>query len=372
MLNNLTIVIITFKRYGFLKRQLNFYLSYKSQAKILILDSTPYDPEDKELQFLLLHENVKWKKYDQSTFFPEKIALGCRYIDTEYAVLSTDDDFLILTSLELCTDFLEKHSKYSSAHGLYFTHRLDRGFVRKNFWLDPLYSGMASSLEEKTGTNRIIRYLNGNSPYYPMYAVHSTNIFRLIWQETTKHVKHQGLSEVFPACMSFIYGQMKVLPVFYCSREANNYIGWYNQEDLKVVYSEEKVTIAVNGLAQHLVKLDCLQLENAKSQLQDAFKIYVGSQFSKIDKKILRNPSLFFSYFEKIRVKIRFRSRLYNWFYSVFYQGCPPIIYRNNITDYKRVNKFVLSYGLGFDELNEARKQIYYPSTSSEQNQNEK
>ena len=53
MLNNLTIVIITFKRYGFLKRQLNFYLSYKSQAKILILDSTPYDPEDKRETLIL-------------------------------------------------------------------------------------------------------------------------------------------------------------------------------------------------------------------------------------------------------------------------------------------------------------------------------
>ena len=160
MLNNLTIVIITFKRYGFLKRQLNFYLSYKSKAQVLILDSTPYDPKDKELQFLLSHENVKWKKYDQNIFFPEKIVLGCQYIETDYAVLSADDDFLIPTSLELCTDFLRKHSKYSSAHGLYFSHRVDQGFIKKNFWLDPLYSGMASSLEEKTGANRIIKYLS--------------------------------------------------------------------------------------------------------------------------------------------------------------------------------------------------------------------
>ncbi|SVC37628.1 uncharacterized protein METZ01_LOCUS290482, partial [marine metagenome] len=132
------------------------------------------------MQFLLSHENVEWKKYDQNIFFPEKIALGCQYIETEYAVLSADDDFLILTSLELCTDFLGKHSNYSSAQGLFFTHRVSQGFIKKTFWLISLYSTKASSLEEKTGANRITKYLHGESLYYPFYAVHSTNIFRLI------------------------------------------------------------------------------------------------------------------------------------------------------------------------------------------------
>jgi len=374
MLNNLTIVIITFKRYGFLKRQLNFYLSYKSEAKILILDSTPYDPEDKELKLLLSDENVEWKKYDQNIFFPEKIALGCQYIETEYAVLSADDDFLIPTSLELCTNFLRKHSQYSSAHGLWFKHMVGRGFIKKTFWLDSIYSDKASSLEEKTGTNRIIRYLNGKSPYYPMYAVHATNIFRLIWQETTKHVKHQGLSEIFPSCMSFAYGKMKVLPIFYCSREPNNFSAWEDKETLQEVYSEEKITMAVTGLAPHLVKLDYLELKNAESLLQNAFKFYVERQLIQIDDQLLINPAVLISFFNIIKKKLKTRNQFYNWITNLidnkkFYQSYHSSINRDNPKDFKKIQKLVLTSGLSFDELNQARKNIYYPSTISEQNQ---
>ena len=374
MLNNLTIVIITFKRYGFLKRQLNFYLSYKSQAKVLILDSTPYDPEDKELQLLLSHENVEWKKYDQNIFFPEKIALGCQYIETEYAVLSADDDFLIPTSLELCTNFLRKHSQYSSAHGLWFKHMVGRGFIKKTFWLDPLYTGKASSLEEKTGANRITKYLHGESPYYPFYAVHSTNIFRLIWQETTKHVKHQGLSEFFPSCISFAYGKMKVFPVFYGSREPNNFTAWEDKETLQEVYSEEKITMAVTGLAPHLAKLDYLELKSAESLLQNAFKVCIMRQGISIEDQLLVNPPVLISFFKIIKKWLKDRTQFYNWItnlidYKTFYKSYHSSINRDNSKDFKKIKELVLSSELSFDELNEARKQVYYLSEISKQNQ---
>jgi len=169
--------------------------------------------------------------------------------------------------------------------------------------------------------------------------------------------------------MSFAYGKMKVLPVFYCSREMNNFTAWEGKETLKEVYSEEKITMAVNGLAPHLVKLDYFQRDNAENLLQSAFKFYIRCQFNKIDTKLLSKPSLFLSYFKTIKEKLRIRSRLYNYYCRVFYQGCPPLIYRNNIKDYERVKKSVLSSALSFDELNEARKQIYYSSVSSKQNQ---
>ena len=362
MLNNLTIVIYTFKRYSFLKRQLDFYLSYKSQAKILILDSTPYDPEDNELEFLLSNENVKWKKYDENTFFPDKISMGCQYIDTDYAVLSSDDDFLIPTSLELCVDFLKKNSEYSSAQGLNFFHRIGQGFI-KFFWLTPITTEKALSSEDKKSSKRVINYLDGHSPYYPMYAVHSTNIFRLIWKETAKHVKSQGLPELFSSCMSFIYGKMKVLPVFYCSREPNNYISWNNKEALKEVYSENKITMAVNGLIPHLVLLDQIEHEDAMNQLQSSFKEYVRKSLNKIDGQLLRNSQLFLPYYSNIRAKIRIRSR----FNNMFNQGCPKSIYINNFEDFKKVKKITISYGLGFDELNEARKRINYSFQTSQQ-----
>ena len=52
-LDDITIVIPTYKRYPFLKRLLKFYNDFAIPIKILILDSTPYEPSDKELELYL-------------------------------------------------------------------------------------------------------------------------------------------------------------------------------------------------------------------------------------------------------------------------------------------------------------------------------
>jgi|LWDU01.1.fsa_nt_gi hypothetical protein len=95
MLGELTIVIITYKRYSFLKRLLSFYFSYKSDVKFIVLDSTPYFPKDEKLIKILGHKSVDWRRYSQDIFFAHKIADGCQYINTEYAVLCADDDLVI-------------------------------------------------------------------------------------------------------------------------------------------------------------------------------------------------------------------------------------------------------------------------------------
>ena len=120
MLENLTIVVITYERYDYLKRLLNFYLSYTSHAKILVLDSSSFNPEDEELFKILSNKKVSWKRFSPETFFLRKIADGSNYIDTEFSVLSADDDFLIPTALEECRQFLKENLDYSSAQGLSF------------------------------------------------------------------------------------------------------------------------------------------------------------------------------------------------------------------------------------------------------------
>jgi hypothetical protein len=64
MLEDLTIVITTYKRYDYLNRLLKFLLSYELRAKIIVLDSTPYLPEDRDVQIRLNSRNVVWMRFD--------------------------------------------------------------------------------------------------------------------------------------------------------------------------------------------------------------------------------------------------------------------------------------------------------------------
>ena len=100
MSQNLTLIIITYKRYHYLKRLLLFYKSFNVDFKILVLDSSPEPPEDKDL-INILHSNfVHWIKFDPNIFFVKKIQEACKYITTEFCVLCPDDDYIFPNALE--------------------------------------------------------------------------------------------------------------------------------------------------------------------------------------------------------------------------------------------------------------------------------
>ena len=274
MLDELTIVIITYQRYPFLKRLLKFYMSYQSEARFLVLDSSSDYPEDPELKELLDRDNVTWKRFDSTTFFVNKVSEGCKHIETEYAVLCADDDFLIPMALMESVEFLKKNQDHASVHGLHFNHTNAEEAYRNGFSIRPLYQNGRSS-EQEFAAARINAYLSGKTGCYPMYAVHRTELFQRIWTETNNFVSDWGLSELFPCALSFIYGKMKVLPFFYSSREPNNYT-WYDENRLREMYTEEKIQLATEGLGKHLCVVENMDPEDSLSVVTHALKTYFG------------------------------------------------------------------------------------------------
>ena len=357
MLKELTIVIITYKRYPFLKRLLEFFFSYQSDAQFLILDSSPDYPDDYELKDLLVSDRVCWQRFDSSIFFAEKIAEGCRYIKTDYAVLCADDDFLIPPALSECVRFLSQHSDYASAHGFHFIHNKENIVGRKSLCLSRLYQNGRSS-EEKTAAERIAAYLNGTTGCYPLYAVHRTSAFCIIWNETREYVTDWGLSELFPCSLSFMFGRMKVLSVFYSSREPNS-LSWTDENRIAEMYSTEKIERSVIGIGKHLGRVDHTSVESAEKIVRSAFQSYLNI----VRKKRKLNRRKWNRSFPKVlsalRQKLRIRTFVTSFLYQLFYQGCHPSIYPDSLSDYIKVKNAVLTAGLTADELNKARKDYW-------------
>ena len=77
---------------------------------------------DKGLSFLLDKTGASLKYFPEDTFFAERVSQGLSYVDTEYAVLCADDDFLIPQGLNKAVKFLKNHKDFSSAHGIYCSH----------------------------------------------------------------------------------------------------------------------------------------------------------------------------------------------------------------------------------------------------------
>lgn len=360
MQNNLTIIVTTYKRYDYLKRLLSFYFSYNIDINIVVLDSTPYYPHDEELIDFLSHHNVDWRRYDADIFFAYKIADGVNYIETDYAVLCADDDFLIPPSLEECVNFLINNLDYTSAHGLYFLHHNSK----YEFYLSPLYNKGRSS-EHDHASARVTSYLSGENHYYPMYAVHRTPMLQMSWNETKKYVCDEGLSELFPCSISLSHGKMKVLPIFYSSREPNDFSwtdGFLDEINAKI-YSDNKIRNAVTGIGKHLSMVDSIDIEEAESIALHAFQRQLRDNEIKSNliksnnTKLQHNIAL--SAAVSVRKYLKLKVRLRNIIDKVMNRGCPSSIYPNYLDDYLRVKYYVKFYGLTLESINVSRKELF-------------
>ncbi len=342
--NDITIVIITYNRYPFLLRLLKFYDKYEYNFNFLILDSSN-DELDDAVKPYLDRKTVSYKKYDSSLFFANKISDGCQSITTPYAVLCADDDFLIPSGILESRSFLQENQDYASAQGLYFNHTSADEAQNNGFSIGPLYQNGSSS-EQNSAEKRLYAYLSGATGYYPMYAVHRADLFKKIWIETTKYVFDWGLSELFPCALSFIYGKMKVLPVFYESREPNTYT-WYDENRHRGMYNEEKINLAAEGLGKHLSIEESMDSEESLVVASQVLNTYLVRLEKKMASLLNGQASTWLRLRKRIGLRTRLRKLLLN--------GCHPSIYPKYFDDFKKVKDAVLSANLTEKELNVSR-----------------
>ena len=303
---------------------------------------------DDEVKPYLDRKTVSYKKYDSSIFFANKISDGCQSITTPYAVLCADDDFLIPAGILESRSFLQENQDYASAHGLYFNHTSADEAQNSGFSIGSLYQNGSSS-EQDSAEKRLNSYLSGATGYYPLYAVHRTDLFQQIWAETKIYVSDWGLSELFPCALSFIYGKMTVLPIFYSSREPNTYI-WFDENRHREMYTEEKIKLAAEGLGNHLCLVDDMDLEKSLGVGANALKTYL----SRLEKKIVNQRNGQASTWLRLRKRIGLRTRLR----KLLLNGCHPSIYPKYMEDFTKLMQAVTSSNIQMEELNKSRRQF--------------
>jgi glycosyltransferase domain-containing protein len=334
---------------------LKYYRSYEFPFRIIILDSSSNKLELDELIEILKDTRICYQKFESNIFFTQKIAAGIGFVQTPYVALCADDDFIVPTAVEKCIRFLELNPDYSSAHGLYITHR------NKNFSLNeqlkasldwsPQYIN-GQSIEDSRPFDRMKRYLSGNAGIFPFYSVHRRENFLLIWSEAAQYVSDWGLSELFPCALSLIYGKMKVLPIFYASREPNNYV-WFDNNQRRAMYSAEKCERAIQGLAVHLQRVSAESLETSLEHARKNLEMCVANTFS-VRQSFLKK--MIQSKFYTIVLKYFFLRNYINKIKKVKYSHIITSPNSPYYSDFLKLSDAVCSSGSHLEELNNARK----------------
>jgi glycosyltransferase domain-containing protein len=285
MEKSITILIPTMNRSDFLIRLLKYYAETKFKGRIFVGDSSLFEHAEKTKKEIDKLKPVLDVKYFE---FPNKNIATCMWemtekIQTQYAAIIPDDDFLIPNGIRECINFLNLHPEYGAAHGLGMIVRL----ASKGPYGAILSSGeyLQAICEEQSASERLVSHL---SKYRAaLFSVFRTPIWRKIW-EASPNIEDTAFSaELLPGCLSVIFGKVGQVKVPFVVRQVHE-----ERYDLPDVYdwittqkwlsSWDKFRF---NIADALYETDHVEQKNAEYIVKQALSSYLqqglSSQFVK-------------------------------------------------------------------------------------------
>lgn len=342
-----TLVIMTYNRYPFLLRLLSFYESYGFPFPIIVLDSSSDTLDIKELPPLLENEKIVYQHFDPEIFFVDKVAQGVQQVNTPYAALCADDDYLIPGAVPQCLEFLESSPDYSCVQGMFISH-----FIHSNglYWI-PVYQGTVSN-EADQADERLRAFLvkGGGMGGTQVFAIHRSDVLKTIWQISSEYVSDWGLSEIVPASLSLVYGKRKILPVFYSSREPNDY-SWYDHNYLQKMYSSEKCEKAIQGITKQLEMMSNLDHQAAEASVRNSVEGHLHLSGAKKTTDHPVTPKKPVTKLQKLQNRIK--NRWTKWSYSKIFANKGSLFYE----DYLKLEHSVLKANIDSEILNRSRQE---------------
>jgi glycosyltransferase domain-containing protein len=115
---NLTIMIATKNRPGFLARAIQYYSISGYKGIISIGDSSSSANSTKNLDIIKNYKNLKIDYYKNIRLSADQMmSFLSRKVKTKFSVMINDDDVLIVSSIQKCINFLDKNLDYSAVNG---------------------------------------------------------------------------------------------------------------------------------------------------------------------------------------------------------------------------------------------------------------
>jgi glycosyltransferase domain-containing protein len=209
--DKLTIIIPTHERHFHLRRILDHFAELL--CPIIVADSSSSSLGDS----FILSPNVTYLHLPSLSFL-QKLLYCVHLVDTPYLMLHADDDFVLLSSLPLCVDFLEINQDYSCVQG----HCL--GFLEKSEnvyqWSPILYETLIYKNLSDDPTVRLKYTFLFHCPL--LYAVTRSDVMRIIADSISRcvHNSINAFAEEWLLQFGYsLYGKNKFLPILYMLRQ---------------------------------------------------------------------------------------------------------------------------------------------------------
>jgi len=203
--HELTVVIPTYNRPGYLKRSLDYWGS--TDIDIIVADGSDNEYEG------CIPINVTY-------FYNKELTVGQRWLNalqkvkTPYVAICADDDFLSINGIKSCLDYLKNFSDYASVQGISVTFQIDD---KKNIYVEiSNYKMLGHHIDGDVAQQRLNQLFD--EYIYQIYSIYRLQVLRPAF-EACKDLSNPNYLELAAAIVPTIFGKHKVLPVFYSARQ---------------------------------------------------------------------------------------------------------------------------------------------------------
>ena len=203
--DELTVVVPTYNRPKYLKRSLDYWGA--TAFKIIVADGSDkkYDG-DIPLNVAYFHSN--------ELLINERWSNALQKVKTPYVVFCADDDFLSLSGIKNCLDYLNNFSDYSSAQGLAVTFEIDN---KRDVFVEMANAKMVGhQIDGDFSSERLDQLFD--EYIYQIYSIYRTPLLQKAVDACTD-LDNPHYIELASAIVPSIFGKHKVLPVFYSARQ---------------------------------------------------------------------------------------------------------------------------------------------------------
>ena len=219
-LSNLTIIIPSYNRQPFIKRQIAFWKNTSVEVVILDGSQTGIFPDE------WCENNIRY--YHKPVSLEDRLKFASTIIRTEYATMLSDDELFVPSALEECLNFLDNNPDYVACKGQVI------GFRRNSFI--SRCQGVIGYTDlrgyEVTSSIPAERLLEHMSPYAmaSLWAVHRADVLKKTLELAGLRPRYSSAA-AFELQISLItawYGKIKVLDRLMWLRSRENRNIWWS------------------------------------------------------------------------------------------------------------------------------------------------
>ena len=269
MIHDITIIIPTHERDKILERSISYW--GETGLPVIIADSSLNATKN------IMPHNIQYIHYPGVSYF-EKLLRVTNLIKTKYSVLCADDDFLILSGIEKCVQFLEDNAEYHCATGRTMIFKPSTPINSQHAWVYP----RAKSIEQNHAIDRFkYHFSNYNLPTF--YAVTRSDTIKYIWKKTFERDDHQEsrFGELLPTLITVLNGKVKLLNCIYSIREYNINSGGHTLPTIKDYFHngafDSHYAKFKNILIHEIIKYSSHDEKIANRLVKNGLENYLGS-----------------------------------------------------------------------------------------------